>query len=210
MTRRLAGLALAAAVASGACGAAGASGAPAAASSAPPASAAVATPPIAVPSLSPAATLPLPSGASVALDASLLSILPSTVAGVPVTQEAQSFGEAVNDPAFVASVDRAVFFVAVTGGDLASGVVAHLRPGVYSDAMYADWRASYDDGACAQASGVVAHAEQTLGGRTTDVTTCGGGLRVYHTYLPAKGVIVSLISTGAADLGGQLAAGIAG
>lgn len=160
--------------------------------------------------VTPAATLPMPSGAAVTLDPSLLSLLPSTVGGVPVTQEPDSFAEAVKDAAFVASIDRAAFAIAVSGGDLASGVVAHVRPGVYSDKMFADWRSSYDDGACAQASGVAARADQTLGGRTTYVTTCGGGLRVYHAYVASQGVIVSLFSTGGQDFGAQLIGGIRG
>lgn len=160
--------------------------------------------------VSPGPSQPVPSGAQVTRDPALLAILPASVAGVPVTEEPQSFGEAVADPAFVASVDRAAFAIAVSGGDLTSGVVAHLRPGVYSDAMFSDWRSSYDDGACAQAGGVVAHAEEDQGGRTVYVTTCGGGLRVYHTYLASRGVIVSLLTSGPADLGGQLMAAIAG
>lgn len=170
----------------------------------------MATPGLSLPSSPPGPTLPMPSGASVTLDPALLAILPASVGGVPVSQEAESFGEAIKDPSFVASIDRAVFAIAVSGGDLASGVVAHVRPGVYSDKMFADWRSSYDEGACAQSSGVVAHAEQTLASRTTYVTTCGGGLRIYHTYLASQGVIVSLFSTGTQDFGAQLIDGIGG
>jgi hypothetical protein len=161
---------------------------------------------------SPAAPTPIvaPSGASVTLDPSLLGALPASVGGVAITQEPESFAEALKDPGFVASVDRAVFAIAVDGSDLVSGVVAHLRPGVYSDRFYGDWRATYDQGACASAGGVVAHAESTLGTRTVYVTTCGGGLRVYHTYLPSQGVIFSLFSTGPANFGEQLMAGIKG
>jgi hypothetical protein len=163
-------------------------------------------PPSAGPSQTAAATTcTLPSGAvAPTLDPSLMSVLPSTVGGIAVAQEPNSFGEAVADPCFVANVDRAVFPIAVSGNDLASGVVAHLRPGVYSDAFFADWRATYDQGACAQASGVAGEADQSLGGRTIYVTTCGGGLRVYHAYLASMGVIVSLLSTGPAGLGEQL------
>lgn len=168
------------------------------------------TPAPPTPSATPEPTLPMSSGASVTLDPTLMAILPASVGGAPVNQEPESFGEAVKDPSFVASIDRAVFPIAVSGGDLASGVIAHVRPGVYSDRMFADWRSSYDDGACAQASGVAAHAEQTLAGRTTYVTTCGGGLRVYHTYLASQGVIVSLFSTGLQDFGAQLMGGISG
>ena len=154
------------------------------------------------PSPATATSCTLPAGAAApVLDPSLMSILPSSVEGVAVTQEPSSFGQAVTDPCFVANVDRAVFPIAVSGSDLASGVVAHLRAGVYSDAFYSDWRATYDEGACAQSSGALAQASETLGGRTIYVTTFGGGLRVYHAYLPDRGVIVSLLSTGPKSLG---------
>ncbi|MHB8958618.1 MAG: hypothetical protein ACYDAN_03215 [Candidatus Limnocylindrales bacterium] len=161
-------------------------------------------------SSTPQPTLPMPSGAAVTLDPALMAILPTSVGGTPVNQEPESFGEAVKDPSFVASIDRAVFPIAVSGGDLASGVIAHVRPGVYSDKMFADWRSSYDEGACAQSSGVLAHAQETVAGRTTYVTTCGGDLRVYHTYVASQGVIVSLLSTGLQDFGAKLIGGIAG
>ena len=208
--RRLNGAALAmgplvAAFAVAACG----SGPVSAPPSATPA-ASVATPPVQVPSLAARSALPMPSGAKVVFDASLLSVLPPNVGGVAVTQEAQSFAEATNDPGFVSSVDRAAFAIAASGGDLASGVVAHLRPGLYSDKMFADWRSSYDEGACSQAGGVVGHAESSLAGRTVYVTTCGGGLRVYHAYLPSRGVVVSLFSVGAKDFGAQLMSALQG
>ncbi len=158
-----------------------------------------------------AASCTMPAGAAApVLDASLMSILPTSVAGVAITQEPSAFGEAAKDPCFEANVDRAVFPIAVSGTDLASGVVAHLRPGVYSDAFYSDWRATYNDGACAQSSGVLSEADQTVGGRTIYVATCGGGLRVYHAYLADKGVIVSLLSTGSKDLGEQIIGGLRG
>jgi hypothetical protein len=166
--------------------------------------------PVVVPSSAPGTPITAPSGATTVLDPTLMALLPATIAGVAVTQEAGSLAEAVADQAFVASVDRAAFPLAVSGGDLASGVIAHLRSGVYSDKMFADWRASYDDGACASSAGVVAHAEKAIGGRTTYVTTCGGGLRVYQAYVASQGVIASLFSTGPADLGGQLMAGLGG
>lgn len=170
-----------------------------------------ASPPVAA--ATPGPTLAMPSGATVTLDASLLALLPASVGGLPINQEPESFAEAVKDPSFVASVDRAVFALAVGGAadsaasattDLLSGVVAHLRPGVWSGKWFSDWRSSYDEGACAQAGGGVAHAESTVGGRTIYVTTCSQGLRVYHTYLPTAGVVVSMLSLGQGDLGLEL------
>jgi hypothetical protein len=165
------------------------------------------SPATAFPSLTPtslAPTLAMPSGATVTLDHGLLAILPATVGGVPVNEEAESLTEAVKDSGFVASVDRAVFALAVSGNDLASGVVAHLRPGVWSDKFFADWRATYDEGACSQAGGALAHSQTTAAGRTVYVTTCAGGLRVYHAYLQASGVVVSLFSLGDKRFGDQI------
>ncbi len=153
---------------------------------------------------------PQPSGAAVLLDETLLKILPPTVAGAPITSEADSFAQAITDPAFVANVDRAAFAVVVDGNDLASGVIAHLRPGVYSDALWSDWRTTYDEGSCAQAGGVLARASSTSAGREVFVTTCAGGLRVYQAWLSGPGVIVSLFSVGDRKFGEQLMAGLQG
>ncbi len=141
---------------------------------------------------------------AVALDPTLLSILPPAIGDVPVTAEPGSFAEAIADPDFVASVEAAAFAIAVDGGDLASGVVAELRKGVYSDAFFRDWRDSYNRGACSQAGGVVGNAEAELDGRTVYVTSCAGGLLVYHAYLPGRDVVVSLFSLGDRRFGEQL------
>ena len=148
------------------------------------------------------------SGLSVMLDESLLAILPATVDGATVGPEAQSFTDAITDPAFVANVQAAVFAIVVDGGDLASGVVADLRAGVYSDAFFRDWRDTYNTGACAQAGGVVGNAEAELGGRTVYIASCAGGLRVYHAYLEGRNVIVSLFSTGDRRFGELLMSGL--
>jgi hypothetical protein len=155
-------------------------------------------------------TAPRPTlgGGATVLDASLLAILPADVAGAAVEQEAQSFTDAASDPAFAASVEAAVFAVVVDAGDIASGVVARLRPGVYSDAFFRDWRDTYDAGACAQAGGVVGHAEAQLGGRTTYITSCAGGLRTYHAYLDGPGILVSLFSLGERRFGEQIMAAL--
>ncbi|MEI7743577.1 MAG: hypothetical protein WCK58_07490, partial [Chloroflexota bacterium] len=98
--------------------------------------------------------------------------------------------------------------VAVDAGDLASGIVAQPVAGIYSDAFFRDWRETYDVGACAQAGGVGGRAEATMGGRQVVITTCAGGLRVYHTWIEQRGVIVSLFSLGERKLGEQLMGGL--
>jgi hypothetical protein len=133
-----------------------------------------------------------------------LSILPPEVEGAPVTVEDASFDEAARDPAFAEHVARAAFAVVTTPTDLASGVVAQLRPGTLDDTFLADWRETYNEGACAQAGGVSTNAEADLDGRTVHIATCGGGLTVYHAAIPERDVIVSLFSIGEGRFGEQL------
>ena len=85
-------------------------------------------------------------------------------------------------------------------------MVAELEPGVWSDTFFADWRETYSDGACAQSGGVVGNAEAELDGRTVYITTCDGGLRVYHAYLEERDVVVSLFSLGEGRFGERLMA----
>ena len=142
------------------------------------------------------------------MDPALLALLPDAIGTATVKVEPDAFAEAVGDASFVGNVDRAAFAIVMDTEDWASGVVAHLRPGVYSDALFRDWRDSYDEGACGQSGGVSAHAQVELGGRPAFITTCTGGLRVYHAYVPERDVIVSLLSFGERRFGEQLVAGI--
>jgi hypothetical protein len=158
---------------------------------------------------SPGATPAQPtSGDTVVRDDSLLGLLPSDIDGAPVTVEDASFAEAAADPAFASNVDRAAFAIVTTPTDLASGVVAKLRDGVFGSTFFADWRETYNEGACAQAGGVATNAETTLDGRTVYITTCGGGMLVYHTYLEQQGAIVSVFSLGEGRFGERLIRGL--
>ena len=208
MSRRLGGLAGAVVLVAGACGMTGPTPPPATATETPdaivaPTPGATSTPDgsssagSATPSASPAAD-------TVERDDTLLSILPPEVGGAPVTVEDASFDEAARDPAFAEHVASAAFAVATTPTDLASGVVAQLRPGLLDETFLADWRETYNEGACAQAGGVETNAETELGGRTVYITTCGGGLTVYHAAIPERDVIVSLFSIGEGRFGEQL------
>ena len=158
---------------------------------------------------SPGATpAPPTSGDTVVRDDSLLGLLPSDIDGAPVTVEDASFAEAAADPAFASNVDRAAFAIVTTPTDLASGVVAKLREGVFGSTFFADWRETYNEGACAQAGGVATNAETTLDGRTVYITTCGGGMLVYHTYLEEQGAIVAVFSLGEGRFGERLIRGL--
>ncbi len=176
---------------------------PSATASAAPASPSAATVPVSTPAPGGSPSGPLGSP-PVELDLTLLAILPPAVDGVPVTAEPDSFGEAVADPDFAANVQAAVFAVVVDANDLASGVVARLRPGVYSEAFFRSWRDSYDAGACSQAGGVLSNAQTALGGRTVHITRCAQQLLIYHAYLPGRDVVVSLFSLGDRRFGERL------
>jgi hypothetical protein len=144
------------------------------------------------------------SQGSVVRDDSLLTVLVPDLDGNAVTAEEASFGEAASDPAFSEHVARAAFAVVSSPNDLASGVVAELKPGLLDDAFFTDWRETYDEGACSQAGGVATNAETKLGGRTVWITTCGGGLSVYHAEIPERNLVVSLFSLGEGRYGERL------
>jgi hypothetical protein len=156
----------------------------------------------------PAPPVTSPSSDAVVRDDTLLDLLPSAIDGAPVIVEEQSFAEAATDPAFADNVQRAAFAVVTTPTDLASGVVAKLRAGVFDAAFFADWRDTYNEGACAQAGGVATNAETQLEGRTVYITTCAGGMLVYHTHLGEQDAIVSLFSLGEARFGERLMRGL--
>lgn len=149
------------------------------------------------------------SGVDVVMDPALLQILPSAIGAAKVEMEPESFTEAVRDSSFVASVDRAAFAIVVESEDWATGVVAHLRPGVFSEGFFRDWRDTFDAGACGQAGGVAGHAEIGLeDDRTMYLTTCVGGLRVYHAYVAEREAVVSLFAVGERRFGEQLMSGL--
>ena len=161
--------------------------------------------PTAIPSSAPGSS---PAAGGAVEDPSLLAVLPATVDGIDVTLEHQAFLDAITDPGFATNVRRAAFGVAVSGTDLVSGVVAELAPGTYSDAFFRDWRDTYNQGACGQAGGVVGNAEAQIGGRTVYIASCAGDLRVYHTWLPERGAIVSAFALGQKRLGEDLMGGL--
>lgn len=155
-----------------------------------------------------AATGSAPVATGVEEDPSLIAVLPADVGGVPVTLEAQAFSEAITDRAFAANIASAAFGVVGSGNDVASAVVASPVKGVYSDAWFRDWRETYDQGVCGQSGGVARTAQAELGGRTVYITTCAVGLRTYHTWIAARGLVVSVTSLGENGFGERLMAGL--
>ncbi len=148
------------------------------------------------------------SGPAVAVDPSLLAILPATVGGLAL--EAVSDPSGLSDPGLVASVDRMAqgFVVDQVSGDFAYASIVILRPGVFSEIFFRAWRDSFDEGACSQAGGVVGHAEAPISGRTTYIGRCGGGVSTYHVHLAARDAVVSVSSLGDRRFGEAVIAGL--
>lgn len=150
-------------------------------------------PPTATPSPAP------PSAVVGALtyDETLLDVLPAELDGLPLTSAPEAAADIQADPDLVAAAERlALGLVVDPAGELAVAAVIALRPGVFSDAFWRDWRDSYDAGACAQAGGVRGNAETTIGGRPVHIGTCEAGARTYHLHLEDRNILVSVTAIG--------------
>ena len=155
---------------------------------------------------SPTASNPVAS--TVPIDPTLLDLLPSAVAGLPVVAVPDPTG--TDDPGLVESVERMAQAMVIDPAtdEFAYASVIVTRPGLLDDAYFRSWRDSFDEGACSQAGGVAGHAQATIGGRTAYVGTCTGGVLTYHVRLDDLDAIVSVSSLGDSRLGEQLVAGL--
>lgn len=146
------------------------------------------------------------AGTAVAIDPSLLRILPASVDGFPVVESPETEAAFLDDPLLklLASAVAAGLAVEPTSGEFVYAVVVRLLPDAMDDAVFRDWRDSFDDGACSQADGVAGHAETRIGGRTVYIGTCTGGLRTYHVWLENRDVLISASAVGERRLGERL------
>jgi hypothetical protein len=202
---------VAAAIALAACGSPSPSGSAAATSSAGgttrPTDAAV---PSALPPSS-ASPTPAASGlrGGMVVDASLLDHLPVDVDGVALVADAESAAAIAAAPDLGSDLASIAVAVYAADDDYAVVTVSGLRPGTFSDQWFRDWRDSFDVGVCAQAGGVdPGRSEMSLGDRMVFRSTCDGGVVMYHTYLAATDVLVSIQGAGERDLGRQVMAGL--
>jgi hypothetical protein len=142
--------------------------------------------------------------ADVAIDASLLDVLPGQVMGVTITPDLETAGDIAAEGSiapFVSAIALATAFgppATDTQTDYVVVTVAKLRPGTFSDAFFRGWRDTFDAGVCEQAGGVDGHAEADIGGHHTYIGTCTGGVHTYHVHLPSKDLIVSMQGLGTA------------
>lgn len=188
------------------------------------------TPPTAVPRTAPPPTssspLPSPSAdlpsdaaatpggsGTIAIDSSLLAVLPAQVDGVPLEADAATAADVTGDAALARSASALGVAIAVAPGasateDLAVVWVVQLRPGVFNEAFFRNWRDTYDQAACAAAGGVDGHAQTVIAGHDTRIGTCAGGVRTYHVHLERRDLLVSITAAGERRFGELVAAGL--
>ena len=120
------------------------------------------------------------------------------MSGFEVTESPDAESTALGDPqlAVVGSGMAAGIAVDPTTGEFVYAVVVRLKAGTMNDAVFRDWRDSYDEGACSQADGVSGNAQTEINGNTVYIGTCAGGVRTYHVWLEAQGLLVSASSVG--------------
>jgi hypothetical protein len=172
------------------------------------------TPNTSVPATSSPSTLAAtPSPASgappsplIAVDPSLLDLLPDTVDGHPLEGAPEAAAESAGDAMLAANAESLAVAIAADPptGRFAVASVVQLRPGVYNEEFFRDWRDSFDEGVCAQAGGVSGNAQTEIDGRTVYIGTCAGGVHTYHVYLEEPDAIVSVNAVGEARLGEDL------
>lgn len=148
------------------------------------------------------------------VDPGLLEVLPAEIEGAPLLPDPSTATQIAGDP-FVAeaAIGLAVALVVAPGAsdteDVAVASVVRLKPDVFDEAFYQEWRDGYNEAACEVADGVATDDEQQILGRTVYVATCTGGTQAYHTYLEDQGFIVSITSTGPRAFGAAIMAGLA-
>jgi len=139
----------------------------------------------------------------VKIDSSLLAILPRSVDSIPVIEDADGDDQILGDDVLPTFASAAVSAVAAdpSTSNLAFGYVVKLRPNAFTDAVYQDWRDTFDAGACTDETHVAGSASATVAGNTVYIWTCANGLHTYHVWLKDRGILISLWSTGDKKLG---------
>jgi hypothetical protein len=149
------------------------------------------------------------------VDPGLLEVLPVAVDGVALAADPATAAEIAADPLLADSALSIAVAIAVAPGasvseDVAVASVIRLRPDVFDEAFYQEWRDTYNQAACEVADGVDTESPAQIGGRASYLGTCVGGARTYHTYLEDQGFIVSVTATGERGFGELILAGLAG
>lgn len=148
----------------------------------------------------PPAPSPAPAAGAITVDPSLLSILPPDVGGVPIEPDLETATTVAADSSLATDVEAIAVGLAVSPGssggeDLVIANVVRLRPDVFDEAFFRDWRDTYDAAACERAGGLDGNAEAEIDGRPVFIGTCLNGAHTYHVR-HGEDVIVSLTTVG--------------
>jgi len=152
----------------------------------------------------PASASPPDDATGVVLDPTVLDVLPASVDGVPVQEDADEAAKLLTTLDLGRLAEAADAGVAVNGSNLVVAWAVRLREDAFGDAAFQQWRDSYDLGACSAAGGVVGRAQAELGGRNTYVTSCVAALRTYHVWLEDRNLLISASSVGEGRFGEKL------
>jgi hypothetical protein len=136
---------------------------------------------------------------AIVIDSFLLKVLPASLKGAPLVENAEAEAHDLTDPALAgqASALAAALAIDTTTSDWAYVSVVHLPVGVFSDPYFKSWRETFDSGACSQAGGVAqSSAETEIAGHKTFIGHCVGGVLTYHVHLSPSDVIVSISALG--------------
>jgi hypothetical protein len=159
------------------------------------------------------------SAGPIVVDVGLLEILPAELDGIARQGDAETAAEIAAEIAAATGLEASVGGIAVAiyvgalataaDADYAVATVVRLRPGVFSDAWFRDWRDTFDAGVCDQAGGVDAgRSEIEIEGRTVHRSSCVGGVVMHHVHLEDRDVVVSIQGAGPADLGRRIVASL--
>jgi hypothetical protein len=148
------------------------------------------------------------------VDARLLEVLPPEIDGAALEPDPTTAADIASDPTLAGFAEAIAVALAISpgtsaGDDLAIVSVIRLRPGVFSDAWFRSWRATYDAAACEVAGGLAGRpSEVEIGGRTAYVGTCAEDAHTYHVHLADPTLIVSVTGAGPRGFGELVLAGL--
>ena len=149
------------------------------------------------------------------VDARLLAVLPAEIDGVALEPDPTTAAQIATDPTLAGFAEAIAVALAISPGtsssdDLAIVSVIRLRPGVFGEAWFRTWRATYDAAACEVAGGLQGQpSEVQIGGRTTYVGTCAGDAHTYHVHLVDPAVVISITAAGRRGFGELVVSGLA-
>ena len=156
-----------------------------------------------------------PSAAgAVALDPTLLDLLPDEVGGQALQRDDATAVEIAGNGGLAADIEAIAVGLYVqpgssTADDLAIVNVVRLRPGVFGDTWFRSWRSTYDEGACEVAGGIASGAAVTeIGVHETHIGSCEGGVHTYHVHLSNPDRVVSITAAGEGRFGERVVAGL--